>query len=87
MPYKALEGEASLDNFDDTFFRVDAGKQAIQKTKEDAKAVDIGSANPGKGRPSFRRKEEDKQDNPLARLAKNKRPACDCYQVRLHKVA
>ena len=64
---KALEGEASLDNFDDTFFRVDAGKQAIQKTKEDAKAVDIGSANPGKGRPSFRRKEEDKQDNLTAK--------------------
>ena len=37
---KALEGEASLDNFDDTFFRVDAGKQAIQKTKEDAKVID-----------------------------------------------
>jgi len=64
---KALEGEASLDNFDDTFFRVDAGKQAIQKTKEDAKAVDVGSANPGAGRPSFRRKEEDKQDNLTAK--------------------
>ena len=60
---KALEGEADLDNFDDNFFRVDPGKQAIQKTKEDAKAVDIGSVNPGAGRPSFKRKEEDKQDN------------------------
>ena len=64
---KALEGEADLDNFDDNFFRVDPGKQAIEKTKEEAKAVDIGGAKPGAGRPSFRRKEEDKQDNLTAK--------------------
>ena len=49
---KALEGEADLDNFDDNFFRVDPGKQAIEKTKDEAKAVDIGSAKPGGGRVS-----------------------------------
>ena len=49
---KALEGEADLDNFDDNFFRVDPGKQAIEKTKEEAKVVDIGSAKPGGGRVS-----------------------------------
>ena len=49
---KALAGEADLDNFDDNFFRVDPGKQAIKKTKEEAKAVDIGDAKPGGGRVS-----------------------------------
>jgi hypothetical protein len=37
---KALEGEASLDNFDDTFFITNAGKEAMKKTREDAKVID-----------------------------------------------
>ena len=55
---KALAGEADMDNFDDNFFKIDPGKQAIEKTKEEAKAVNIGSAQPGGGRLNKRLKEK-----------------------------
>ena len=37
---KALAGEADMDNFDDTFFITNAGKEAMKKTREDAKVID-----------------------------------------------
>ena len=78
---KALEGEADLDNFDDNFFRVDTGKQAIEKTKEEAKAVDIGGAKPGGGRVSV---PGGKKDN--LTLTENKEKVGDKEFVDINKV-
>ena len=78
---KALEGEADLDNFDDNFFRVDPGKQVIEKTKEEAKAVDIGGAKPGGGRVSV---PGGKKDN--LTLAENKEKVGDKEFVDINKV-
>ena len=66
---KAVEGEGSLDMFDDSFFKdfEESKKATALAKKATADAVDIGSANPGAGRPSFRRKQEDKQDNLTAK--------------------